>query len=522
MVFYRLNLIDETHPFYRPDLKTIKEILMRYEPCTVIQGDNYLAMKEMDSESIDTMYGDPPFNSKRDYSAPCGTPAVGTAFDDLWTLDDIKREMHGILGRTHPELNQALAAAEKTHSRSMRAYLIMMALRLIEMHRILKKDGTLLLHCDSTAAHYLKIILDGIFGSRNFRNEIVWHRHQGNKNTKKNLARNTDTIFRYTKSNKYTFNKSAIMNGYSEEDIEKYYYYVEPETGRRYATSPLHNLYKKNVPGKTFEYRGIYETWIRDREELEQMERDGLIVQQKHDSIPRYKKYLDESEGKALDNIWSDIQNQNKQGKTENQGYPTQKPLSLLTRFIEMCSNPGDWILDPFCGSGSTLIAAQSTGRKWIGIDISPKTIDFVEKRLESDLEFHGQVHYIRKSLDTQDHSEAREILNRKTEKQIWTNVKTNKPKRTNIPREQEREYLMELYGKQQGRCYEKNCNSFFHIWQATIDHIVPLSKGGTHDLENLVLLCGYCNSVKGKNDMAYLSARNKERKKMLGELARR
>ena len=514
MEFYRLNLIDETHPFYQNDLKTIKEILM-YKPSTIIQGDNYLVMKEMESESVDTMYGDPPFNSKRNYAAPCGTPAVGTAFDDLWTLDDIKREMHAELSRTHPELNQALAAAEKTHSKSMRAYLIMMALRLIEMHRILKPEGTLLLHCDSTAAHYLKIILDGIFGSRNFRNEIVWRRHEGSKNATKNVARNTDTIFRYTKSNKFKFNPKAIANGYDEEDIKKYYKFVEPGTGRRYRTCAMHLPSFNFDESKNFEFYGMYQPWMYTREKLEDMDRKGLIVQQRAGSIPRYKKYLDESNGKLLDNIWTDISNV-KATTIEHQGYPTQKPLKLLTRLIELCSDPGDLILDPFCGSGTTCIAAQATGRKWIGIDISPKTIDFVEKRLRSDLEISLDVEFIRKTFDTESFNGLREVRKQEAERKI----KQNQLPR--ISKEEEREILVELYGEQQGRCYEPSCRSFFQLWQATIDHVVPISKGGTNDKENLVLLCAHCNSVKGNRPMSYLSARNKERKKLCGQLARR
>ena len=306
----------------------------------IYKADNLEKMKQMKDGSVDLIVTDPPFYSKRDYKD----------FADTWsTLDE---------------------------------YLEFMNLRFIEMHRLLKSNGTLLLHCDSNSSHYLKVNLDKIFKISNFRNEIIWVRHLGAKNVTRNLANNFDTIFRYTKGNKFTFNQEAITLNHSEEHIKKYYKYTEPETGRRYATGNLHDPYfQESDPKKTFEFCGVYKTWNRDKEQLEQMLQEGRIVHNPG-SIPRYKLYLDEAKGNILGNVWDDIPNRGT--SKQNEHYSTQKPLNLYIRLVGLCSNPGDLVLDPFCGSGTTLEAAKQLQRKYIGIDLNKEGISIARKRLNN------------------------------------------------------------------------------------------------------------------------------------------
>lgn len=302
--------------------------------------DNLEKMKQMKDGSVDLIVTDPPFYSKRNYKD----------FVDTWS--------------------------------SLEEYLDFMDHRIVEMHRILKSSGTLLLHCDSNSSHYLKIILDSIFKINNFRDEIIWVRHTGAKNVKRNLGNNFDTIFRYAKGSKFTFNQEAITIKHSDEYIKEYYKYVELDTGRRYATSHVHGDYFQAPNHKnTFEFCGFYRTWNRSKEQLERWLKEGKIVH-KPGSLPRYKLYLDEAKGNILSNVWDDIPNRGT-GK-ENEYYSTQKPVNLYIRLVGLCSNPGDIVLDPFCGSGTTLVAAKQLQRNYIGIDLNEEGISIAKRRLQT------------------------------------------------------------------------------------------------------------------------------------------
>ncbi len=348
-------------------------------------GDNLDIMRKyIADESVDLIYLDPPFNSKASYNVlyreanGSQSAAQITAFEDTWHWDIKTQEAYEEVVRQGPkkvaDLLQALR--EFLGTNDMMAYLVMMAIRLVELHRVLKPMGSLYLHCDPTASHYLKIVLDQIFGVKNFRNEISWRRSNPKSHHITNFANCRDTIFRYSKSEYAIFNKI-----YSEHDpkyVEKAYRFID-ENGRRYRLLPLLNP-NKDRPNLTYEFLGITRVWRWTKERMKKAYADGLIVQLKPGAVPQYKKYLDESPGRTITNDWHDIKPTS--GK-ESLGYPTQKPEALLERIIRASSNEGDIILDPFCGCGTTVSVAEHLNRRWIGIDITHLAITLIKHRLE-------------------------------------------------------------------------------------------------------------------------------------------
>jgi site-specific DNA-methyltransferase (adenine-specific) len=300
---------------------------------TLYTNDNLFVLSGLNSNLADLIYLDPPFNTKRVYSAPIGSRAAGSSFKDMWTWQDVNEAYLETLTGKHPALTTFIASAGALHSKAMMAYLTYMAQRIIEMHRVLKDTGSIYLHCDPTASHYLKAVLDEIFGKDNFRNEIIWN-YTGNSVPKKCLPRKHDIIFCYSKSDVFQFYPDKILIPYSEL-TEKRYNHVDEE-GKRYKISAL---------------------------------RDG-----KQEIV--YMK-----EGKYSDDVWNIPVIRGK----ESTGYPTQKPLALLQRIIKASSNPGDIVFDPFCGCATTCVAAQRLGRKWIGIDIEKQAVNILVERLSDD-----------------------------------------------------------------------------------------------------------------------------------------
>jgi len=253
------------------------------------------------------------------------------------------------------------------------AYLIYMVPRLCRMKIILKPTGSIYLHCDPTASHYIKIMMDGIFGHKNFRNEIIWRRTNAKSLASKRFPQNHDTILFYTNSDKATFNKQYLPH--NEEYVNKFYKYTD-ETGRRYRLDNLANP-NKDRPNLTYEFLGVTRVWRWTRDRMEEAYKAGLVVQKKPGAVPCLKRYLDEQKGNTLDDLWMDIQCLQANSK-ERLGYPTQKPVDLLKRIISVSSNPGDVVFDPFCGCGTTVYAAQMLDRKWIGCDIAVLAIKLV------------------------------------------------------------------------------------------------------------------------------------------------
>ncbi len=354
-------------------------------------GDNLQVLRDrIPAESVDLIYLDPPFNSKADYNVLFSTPkgerseAQITAFEDSWEWGIESVRSLEQLKFTHGELAELLDLLVRTLGQnSLSAYLVMMAIRLVELHRVLKPTGSLYLHCDPTASHYLKMILDIIFGAKNFKNEIIWQRTSSKALMSKKLANNHDIILIFSKTEIHTWNSEKTFIAYCLDNLDaktKSKYCHIDEEGRLYQLDNLTNP-NNNRPNLRYEFLGITKVWRWTKERMQAAYESGLVVQTKPGNVPRLKRYLDEQRGKPLGDVWSDIPPLNSQAR-ERLGYPTQKPLALLERILELSSNPGDVVLDPFCGCGTAVHAAERLGRDWIGIDITHLAIALIEKRL--------------------------------------------------------------------------------------------------------------------------------------------
>lgn len=377
-------------------------------------GDNLdILRSEIKSESVDLVYLDPPFNSKRDYNLLFKTPkghvsdAQITAFDDTWHWgEQAEREFDELLHQGNTDVAEMIQALRRFLKESdVMAYLVMMTNRLLELHRVLKLTGSLYLHCDPTASHYLKIVLDTIFGATNFRNEIIWKRrtgsssavHQSNK-----FGVCTDSIFFYAKTDKVSLHPQYNMEaeGY-QEYVEKFFKFTD-ENGRVYRLADLSNPAPR--PNLMYEYKGYKPPangWAISKEKMEQWDKEGRLYfpKDKNGRIQR-KRFLDELKGKPVQSLWDDIEPIGAQA-AERLGYPTQKPLALLERIIQASSNKGDIVLDPFCGCGTAVHAAQKLERDWIGIDITHLAISLIEKRMKDAFpNISFQVHGTPKDLD--------------------------------------------------------------------------------------------------------------------------
>ena len=319
---------------------------------TLWTGDNLDIMRGMNSETVDLIYLDPPFNSNRTYSAPIGSEAAGAAFKDTWALSDVDEAWHGEIADRDPIVYAAIDAAGFTHGKGMKSYLIMMAVRLLEMRRLLKDTGTIYLHCDPTASHYLKLLMDSIFGAESYRNELSWQRSNPKGLSKTNFPNCRDIILRYSKSREFVFN--GVFGDHNPEYVRKAYKYKDQD-GRRYRLLPLLNP-NDDRPNLTYEFLGVTRVWRWTRDRMEKAYRDGIVVQLKPGAVPQYKKYLDQSKGRTITNDWNDIE---QVAGGEAIGYPTQKPLALLDRIVKASSNAGDTVLDPFCGCATALVVAD-------------------------------------------------------------------------------------------------------------------------------------------------------------------
>ncbi len=352
-------------------------------------GDNLDVLREhIADESVDLIYLDPPFNSNAGYNvlfkSASGADADASieAFDDTWTWGEAsKSALMDIDSGTNRGLQVMMRAMHDALGDSpLMAYLAMMAVRLVELHRVLKATGSLYLHCDPTASHYLKLVLDAVFGAENYRNEIIWRRTTSH-NSANRYGKIADTIFFYTKSGGWTWTDYRI--GYSDAQLGRY---QEDDEGKLFRAENLTADRRNSVSGK-FVWRGTMPPptrgWAYTRDQLEQWWDEGRILTRK-DGSPRMdglKIYLEGLEGQKLQSVWTDIP---RIGNTSHErlGYPTQKPRALLERIIAASSNPGDVVLDPFCGCGTAVDAAQKLGRQWIGIDVTHIAIGMIENRM--------------------------------------------------------------------------------------------------------------------------------------------
>ena len=465
---------------------------------TIWTGDNLDIMRGMNSESVDLIYLDPPFNSNRDYAAPIGSQAAGAAFKDTWTLSDVDEAWHGEIAEHDPALYGIIDAAGQAHGKGMKSYLIMMAVRLLEMRRVLRDTGSLYLHCDPMASHYLKILMDAIFGKNNFRNEIIWKRTSSKKATKK-LGAVHDVILFYSASNENVFN--PVYGDHNENYVQKFYRFEDQHgrfrtgdltaAGVRYGDSgePWRGI-DVTVKGNHWRGPGTFpdhvekpDNWgtMKTREKLDYLDSVGLIYWPPKGDMPAFKRYLNTSQGSPMTDVIVDVSPLSAKSK-EKVGYPTQKPFDLLERLIQTSSNHGDIIMDPFCGCATACVASQLNNRQWVGIDISSKAFDLVKVQLDKKAPFFNKnvIH----RTDIPQRTDQGPVVSYKTHKHT-------------------------LFGKQEGVC--NGCRHSFQFRNFTIDHKVSQAKGGTDHLDNLQLLCGACNSMKGAGTQEALIAKLKQ-----------
>ena len=349
-------------------------------------GDNLDILREnVADESVDLIYLDPPFNSNATYNVLFrersgeDSAAQITAFEDTWSWS-IESEIafRDVVTDGPEKLSNLLQAMRGFLGRNdMMAYLTMMAQRMAELHRVLKPTGSVYLHCDPTASHYLKILMDAVFDSSNFHSEIVWRRTNAKGLSFKGFPRNYDILLYYSKSEDFTWNRPFIP--YDPKYIEQFYRHVDPETGRRYTLGDLTNP-NRNRPNLTYEWNGHLRVWRWTKERMKEAHERGLI-HYTSTGLARQKRYLDEMQGNPVDTIWEDIKPIQAQAR-ERLGYPTQKPEALLERIINASSNEHDTVLDPFCGCGTAIAVAERLKRKWIGIDITHLAISLMKSRL--------------------------------------------------------------------------------------------------------------------------------------------
>ena len=295
---------------------------------TIWTGDNLDIMRGMNSESVDLIYLDPPFNSNADYAAPIGSKAAGAEFKDTWGLSDINIAWHGLIKYDYPGLYALLGAVRQVHGDSMASYLTYMAVRVMEMRRLLRPTASIWLHCDPTASHYLKLLMDAVFGKANFRNEIVWC-YTGPGAARKRFPRKHDILLFYAAGKDNIFNRDDIR-----------------------------------VPYK----------------KLNTQDGGGIGGDLDPARIAEYMK-----RGKAPESWWTGFSPVGRIHK-ERVGYPTQKPVALLQRIIKVSTHKGQMVLDPFCGCATACIAAEGVNRQWAGIDISPKAAELVRFRTQREL----------------------------------------------------------------------------------------------------------------------------------------
>ena len=380
-----------------------------YDNRTLVRGDNLEEMRRFPDECIDLIATDPPFNSKRDYFVPYRDEhgqepdTLIRAFTDTWTWGESAEDAYGELivevggqiGDTIQGLRQFL------NQTPMMAYLVMMAIRIVEMHRILKPTGSLYLHCDSASSHYLKIVLDAVFGASNFRNEIVWQRTSAH-NDGNRFGRVHDIILSYSKSSQPLWN--PVYTEHDPEYVKKFYRHedergryqvdnltgagttqgesgqswrgVDPTAVSRHWAIPHRNSWPEGVePPENYESLSVHE-------KLDVLDANGLIYWPPTGRVPRFKRYLSTSKGRRVHDVITDINPLSGQSK-ERTGYPTQKPIELYKRIVAASSNEGDLVLDPFCGCGTTLMASETLGRQWIGIDLTYLATGAVRLQIE-------------------------------------------------------------------------------------------------------------------------------------------
>lgn len=420
---------------------------------TLFHGDNLMFLRAMNSESVDLIATDPPFNKSRDFHATPDSLAAGARFQDRWSWErDVHEEWTDLITDDHPRLMEAIESARYAHSDGMGAFMCFMAVRLLAMQRILKTTGSIYLHCDPTASHYLKAVMDAVFGQKNFRNEIAWC-YTGPSNTRRWFPRKHDTILFYARSSEAGFNRDAVRIPYKQ----------------------LNTQHREKGGG-------------------------GIGGDLTTENVDKYR-----DKGKIPEDYWLEARDgMSPVGRSPNErtGFPTQKPLPLYERIIRASSNEGDIVLDPFAGCATTLVAAEKLGRQWVGMDIWERAHEVVVERLQNATGLLGEVTYTTEPPKrTDDGDTAAPYL------QVKHRVK--EPEGPRWTRAKMYEHLLEQNGPQ---C--QGCDRIFDDPRyLELDHNTPRSDGGLNHVSNRILLCGPCNRLK--SNTYTLSGLRRENRKL-------
>jgi DNA modification methylase/5-methylcytosine-specific restriction endonuclease McrA len=490
-----------------------------FENRTLYYGDNLPALRRMNSESVHLIATDPPFKKQRGFFSDAG------GYDDRWTWQKdilgLDRRGNGIAENHDDWIDQiqndwsrawsVIEAARTVYGDDMGAFLCWLGVRLMEMRRILRDNGSIYLHIDHTAHAWVKALMDSVFGIANFKSEIVWRRTTSHSDAK-GLGSVHDSILFYTKSSESTWN--PIFQPLDPEYVENYYRYKDPD-GRRFMSADLSGA--GPGPKRNFGERGEIAPpkdrhWMHDDAGITRLLLENRIFWTRN-GVPRLKVYLDERPGTPADDVWVDILPLRSWHK-ERRGYPTQKPLALYERIIQASSNPGDIVLDPFCGCATTPVAAERLGRQWVGMDIWEKAYTEITNRLreynilvddteqEGQFNDNGMLQFTEYRLTLIDNREKGEEFPARTDDNEVAAPSLNlKRRRPTEPWQQLSNALMRriLNVAQQrnglvgcagcGRLLEPD---FFHL-----DHISPKSQGGENYITNRILICAPCNSRK-------------------------
>ena len=448
--------------------------LQNWKNRTIFHRDNLETLRGMNSETVDLIATDPPFKKGRDFHATPDSLAAGANFKDRWTWEnDVQQEWIDKIADDWPAIKELTESAEACYGEDMAAFLVWMGIRLLEMRRVLKPSGSIYLHCDATAGHYLKMLMDAVFGREQFLGDIIWNKQNGVK-SRTHWGNENDNILAYAKVfRKHVLNADDPACRAPFSDISLSMHFKKRDgSGRRYR--------ERVINGKSYIY------------------------------------YADE--GRFVGNLWNDISSMqaNTPLNNESVGYPTQKPLALYERIIKAGSNAEDVVLDPFCGCATTCVAAERLDRKWVGIDIWDKAHESVLKRLQGEgmsvdgdvggrLFSSGDVSY---RTDVPERTDDRQIAAPKMKRrQHWFEDPPD-----GYTNAQRKAMLVEKSIDEDGNVYCNGCDRAFDSPEyLQLDHNTPRSSGGSNNISNRRLLCGPCNRRKS-NTLTIIGLRRKNK----------
>ncbi len=462
----------------------------------------------MNSESVDLIATDPPFNKGRDFHATPDSLAAGARFQDRWSWErDVHESWVDEIADDRPHLMKAIESARHAHSDGMGAYMCFMAVRLLAMHRVLKPTGSIYLHCDPTASHYLKAVMDAIFGWRIFRDEIVWRRNEsgakGSQHSAKRWGNNVDHLLYYAKSDATPL-EPRVVQELSKFDLKRMFPKID-DKGQRYNTkmTAWRSPSMGPRPNLCYEFHGHVPPypsgWRLGRKRMQEEYDKGNVVVLP-DKLER-RSYAKDYAGVSPGNLWADKHLLLGAQDKERTGYPTQKPVSLYERIVKASSNKGDMVFDPFCGCATTLVAAEKLQRRWVGIDIWEGAHKLVRQRLEDTTGFFGKVSFTDQVPDRTDDGET-------SAPYLRVRQRVKEPDGPRWTRKETYDHLLDQNGS---RCM--GCDRTFDDPRyLELDHNIPRSDGGINHVTNRILLCGPCNKLK--SNIYTLSGLRRENKK--------